>query len=191
MPVNFCGQCGSRAVPGNRFCSTCGTAIGDAYELASSNEQGPRLRAALELLARRQPAEALAILDPLCAEQPDYAVARAYRGIAYLRLTRVADARDELEHAVKLEPESFICRAKFAEFLAQLGFYDQAVAQLDVAINLPPPDASSLHAALELRNFSREKAKGIYYRPLVYPKFSRLSPRGLFRRKALSPQGEH
>jgi len=190
VAVKFCGQCGAPSSQANRFCVSCGAAVAAIQPDIAESELAPRLRAAVERLAQRDPASALAILDPLCKESPDNAIARAYRGIAYLRLTRVADARDELDAAVQLAPESFICQAKRAEFLAQLGFYDQAVAQLDVATRLTPPDAASLHAALELRNFSREKAKGIYYRPLVYPKFPRISLRAPFRRKALPLRGE-
>ena len=105
-------------------------------------------------------------------------------------MTRVADSRAELEEAIRLAPESFICRSKYAEFLARIGFYDQAVAQLDIALRVAAPDSESRLAAIELRDYSRGKSKGIYYRPLAYPKLSRLIPRALFGRKALSIQGE-
>jgi tetratricopeptide (TPR) repeat protein len=96
-------------------------------------------------------------------------------------LARVADAREDLEAAVRLEPESFICRSKYGEFLARLGFYDQAMRELDIALSLTAPDADSRRAAMELRQFSKDKAKGIFYRQTAYPKLGRLSPGRLFR----------
>ncbi|MGE0598408.1 MAG: tetratricopeptide repeat protein [Dehalococcoidia bacterium] len=111
-------------------------------------------------------------LEALVDAEPQNAVARAYLGVAYLRLTRVADAREALEQAVKLAPSSFICRAKYGEFLARLGFYDQALTQLDAALAVPPPNTESRLAALELRQHCRDKSRGLYYRPLRYPKLS-------------------
>lgn len=192
MDVKFCGQCGETAHPANRFCTACGSALRAAADTsAASSAVDPRLRAACELLSRNDVAGALPILDALCADDPSNAVGRAYRGIAYLRSTRVADARDELETSVRLAPDSFICRSKYAEFLARLGFYDQAAAQLDTALSLPVPDVESRHAAFELRQFCRDKAKGIYYRRTARPRISNLLPGPLFGRKALQTQGEN
>jgi Tfp pilus assembly protein PilF len=143
------------------------------------------------MLARNDVPGALAILEPLCADEPSMAIARAYRGIAYLRLVRVADARDELEEAVRLAPESFICRSKYAEFLGRLGFFDQAVAQLDAALAVSAPDLESRRAAIELRQFCRDKAKGIYYRHTGRPKLSNLLPKFVMARKTLQIQGEN
>jgi tetratricopeptide (TPR) repeat protein len=158
---------------------------------AAAPSSSPELRAGVERLARGDSIGALAVLEPLCKREPELAIGRAYLGVAYLRLTRVADAREELEEAVRLAPESFICRSKYAEFLARLGFYDQAVAQLDAALGSTAPDSESRLAAIELRDYSRGKSNGLYYRPLAYPKLSRLIPRPSFGRKPLSIQGEN
>lgn len=191
MDVKFCGQCGEAVQPANRFCSACGTNLVAIQAVAPlANPSLLRLKAAVESLAKNDASVALAILDQLCADEPGLAIARAYRGIAYLRLTRVADARDELLESVALAPESFICRSKYAEFLARLGFYDQAVEQLDIALVHGAPDSESRLAAIELRQFSREKMKGIYYRHTGYPKLSNILPRSLFNKKSLVTQGE-
>ncbi len=171
--VIFCGHCGERAEAGERFCVGCGAALrghqpAAAQEAPSSSEVG---RAAA-LLAKRDAAGAVAILEPYCQAQPGDAIARAYLGIAYLRLTRVADARFEIEEAVRLAPGSFICRTKYGELLARVGFYDQAMAQLDLALGLPAPDSESRHAAMELRQFCKDHAKGLVYRRLEYPRLS-------------------
>lgn len=187
MALRYCGQCGQPAAPAESFCVACGhklRAPDIQHESASepvdavSRENSIVLRHALDLLSKNDARAALVVLQRLCAEQPDWAVARAYLGIAHLRLTQVADARAELEEAVRLAPESFICRAKYAEFLARLGFYDMAAAQLDHALAHGAPDAESRHAAMELRQFSRDKSKGIYYRHSSYPKLrlGRFSP---------------
>jgi tetratricopeptide (TPR) repeat protein len=128
----------------------------------------------VRLISRGEPAEALRILTVLTAEQPDDAIARAYLGLSLLRLHRVADAREALELAVSMAPESFICRTKYAEFLARLGFFDQALAHLDIALNGEAPDAVAEMAARELRTFCKEKGKGIFYRPTASPTRLRL-----------------
>ena len=135
-------------------------------------EDGIALRYALDLLAKGDAKTAKVILLRLTEEQPRWAVARAYLGIAYMRLTEVADARVELERAVADDPESFICHSRYAELLARLGFYDKAMRQLDVALDLGAPDTDSRYAAMELRQFCKDKSKGIFYRELAYPKFS-------------------
>lgn len=192
MSVRYCGNCGQAAAPEESFCIACGVRLRplpspneDASHVALAADPGFRddqiaLRHAVGLLAKREIATALPVLERLCAERPDWAVARAYLGIAYLRATRIAESRAELETAVRIAPESFICRSKLGEFLARLGFYDQAMRELDAALAVPPPDTESYHAAMELRQFCKDKAKGIFYRQTGYPKLGRFSPARLF-----------
>ncbi|MEO6397127.1 MAG: hypothetical protein ABIP13_01550 [Tepidiformaceae bacterium] len=194
MTARYCGKCGQASSPEEAFCTACGRALrplavldGAVAEGAPAAGSGFRdheiaLRHALGLLARREVSTAVSVLERLCQERPDWAVARAYLGIAYLRATRIAESRAELEEAVRLAPDSFICRSKLGEFLARLGFYDQALRELDIALALPTPDSESFHAAMELRQFSKDKAKGIFYRPTGYPQLGRFSPARLFRR---------
>lgn len=181
MHGGYCGHCGEAAGEGERFCVACGTTLRIVGHREAITDSSP-LRHAVELLARREHQQALRELTAICADDPDSAVARAYLGIAHLRLAQVADARFELEEAVRMAPESFICRAKFAELLARIGFYDQAQAQLDAALSLQPPDGDSRLAAMELRQFCKDKAKGLHYKHLAYPRL----PFGSFipRRKA-------
>ena len=193
MNVRYCGSCGEAASSEESFCIACGLRLrplsvptGDASSTASTGDAGFRvdqiaLGHAVGLLAKREVATAVSVLERLCNERPDWAVARAYLGIAYLRATRIADSRAELEEAVRMAPESFICRSKLGEFLARLGFYDQAMRELDVALGVPPPDSDSYHAAMELRQFCKDKSKGIFYRQTAYPNLRRFSPGRLFR----------
>ena len=194
MSLRYCGNCGRAAATGESFCVACGlrlrpVSISDGEASGATTTANPAfrddqiaLRHAVGLLAKREVATAVTVLERLCDERPDWAVARAYLGIAYLRVTRIADARAELEEAVRMAPESFICHSKLGEFLARLGFYDQAMRELDVALALPPPDSESFHAAMELRQFTKDKSKGIFYRQTGYPQLGRFSPARLFRR---------
>jgi len=203
--MSYCGQCGQGTRDAEQFCIACGQrlrrpeesprqALADEStggELAPvASEDRIVLQHAVNLLARRDASTAVAVLERLCAERPEWAVARAYLGIAYLRSTRVAEARWEVEEAVRQAPESFICRTKLAEFLARLGFYDQAMAQLDRAMLLPVPDIQSHHAAMELRQFCKDKSKGIFYRETGYPRLSRLVPRRRTQQVASTVQPE-
>jgi len=186
MAVSYCGACGAEARDGESFCVACGQSLRrpDTAVVAQSGPADAAKRQdqivfqhALNLLARQDPATASGILERLVDERPDWAVARAYLGVALLRMTRVADARAELEQAVRQAPKSFICHMKYGEFLARLGFYDQAMRELDVALALPAPDAESSRAAMELRQFAKDKGKGLFYRETGYPSLSRLLPR--------------
>lgn len=199
MNTRYCGHCGHQATKEDSFCVGCGKHLRAVSEVpadvaptdTAQREDQIVLRHALELLARREVSTALTVLEKLCAERPEWAVARAYLGIAYLRTTRVADAREELEAAVQLAPDSFICRSKYGEFLARLGFYDQAMRELDIALSLPAPDGESRYAAMELRQFSKDKSKGLFYRQNAYPKLGRLLPTRFFRQPAPIPERGH
>lgn len=170
MNIGYCGRCGEAAVAGERFCVACGCGLRAANQSEPRAHTSSALRHAVALLARGEHREALEHLTTVCRDDPDNAVARAYLGIAHLRLAQVADARFELEESVRMAPESFICRTKLAELLARLGFYDQAQAQLDIALGLQPPDGDSRLAAMELRQFCKDRAKGLHYKHLAYPR---------------------
>ena len=100
----------------------------------------------------------------LCAANTQWAVAHAYLGTAYLGVARVDEARDVIERAVALAPESFICRLRYAEFLARMGHCGLAAAELDVALHVTPPDPGARDAAVALRAFCRQRARGEFYR---------------------------
>jgi tetratricopeptide (TPR) repeat protein len=176
--VRFCGRCGEESLPTEQFCVACGTrlrAAGEAppatADLAAAADATPddsaALRHAVGRLAEGDAKTAIHVLERLCAEQPGWAIAHAYLGAAYLRLTRVADARDALERAVALAPESFICHYRYGEYLARLGFYDQALREFDLALARPAPDALTARAAADLREFCKTRMKGLYYRDLA------------------------
>lgn len=192
--TRYCGQCGSAAGGGDAFCTACGRQLSAAGPAetpvptpAAHDEALASLQTAVRHLQRHRPRDAAALLEQLRESHPGWAVATAYLGIAYLRLSRVADARETLEAAVALDPDSFICRSKYAEFLARLGFYDQAVRELDAALALHPPDAESRQAALELHQFAAQRCKGLVYRVPAYPKI----PRPLARLIAPRRQAAH
>ena len=198
MAMIFCGHCGESAAASERFCVACGGKLrlpadsgtmeavssltaGVTLQAASddvllsirpSQEDAIALRHAVDLLAKGDAKTAKLVLLRLTEEQPQWAVARAYLGIACMRLTEVAEARFQLEKAVAAAPESFICRSRYAELLARLGFYDKAMRELDIALDLGAPDSDSRYAAMELHQFCKGKAKGMFYRELAYPKLN-------------------
>jgi tetratricopeptide (TPR) repeat protein len=194
MPVGYCGACGQASRQDERFCVGCGQPLRQMSPApapavdAARREDHVALERALELLAKKEPAQAIVILERLCGARPEWAVARAYLGVAYLRAARIAEARAELEEAVRQEPQSFICHAKLGEFFSRLGFYDQAVVELDLALALPPADADSRHAAMELRQFAKDKSKGMFYRQTAYPSLSRVLPRWRSTHHAAKPE---
>ncbi len=167
--ARFCGSCGATREPGAAFCTACGHAVQNA-QAQPPVVAHPHLETGVSALAAGEHAAAASALEAAVAEDPRHAVAHAYLGVAYLRLARVADARAEMETAVRLAPESFICRAKYGEFLARLGFYDQALVQLDLALAGQPPDLQAWNSGMELRQFCKDRAKGIFYRQTSYPR---------------------
>jgi Tfp pilus assembly protein PilF len=185
MTVSYCGHCGESSAGDESFCVACGhrlrrPEVQSGGDVSTADNESLPLRQALKLLAAGEPAAAADLLKVLVEAEPAWAVARAYLGLAHLQMASVAEARTELEEAVRLAPGSFICRTKYAEFLARLGFYDTAVVQLDAALQFAAPDAESLHAARELRAFCRDKAKGLFYRQTASPlafRFRNLLPR--------------
>jgi predicted Zn-dependent protease len=122
------------------------------------------LAGAVDRIASGFPTEAVDALQQLCAEHPDWAVARAYYGTALLGAHRVVEARETLEDAIALAPESFICHMRYGEYLARTGFYDRAAHELEIALHLPAPDTGARDAAAMLRSFCRQRARGMFYR---------------------------
>ncbi len=181
-PDRFCGRCGEQAAAIDFFCTGCGQPLRNQVSRPPPEEPKgdlATLQEAIRLLATRDAAAAVTLLEDLCGRSPEWAVARAYLGSAYLATFRVSDAREELEAAVALAPESFICQLRYAEFLARLGFFDQATAHLQEALSLPAPDSESRRYASELLKACRHRSAGLFYRRIAAPKLPRL----LFRRQ--------
>ena len=115
--------------------------------------------------------EAIPGLEQLCADDPAWVPARLSLGIAYLRVGRVDEAQDALEVAERLAPANFSVEVAWAEFHARLGFFDRAVTRLDRALGIPAPSQHALSAAMDLQRYSRERARKLYYRQLVWPRW--------------------
>lgn len=141
------------------------------------------LERAVASIGRGRYCDAASELSEAVQAWPEWAPARAYMGLAYLRLGEVDEARHECETAMMIAPTSFICRFVFAEYWARLGYYDRAMEQLDEAVGLTAPSVQSLLAALDFRRYCRDRAKGIYYRRTAFPRLDRLWPFGRRARK--------
>jgi len=165
-------------------------------DLQSSPAAGPpsdaaltALRSAVDLLASGQPREAIPGLEALVQGYPDWAIARAYLGSAYIEVARVEEARVALELAVAAAPGSFVCGHRHAQYLTRMGFFDQAVTELDRVLRLPAPDMESRQDALMLREACARRSRGIYYRTTAMPRLPGFVTRG-WRRFAASRRAE-
>lgn len=178
----YCGHCGARTASAGRFCTGCGQSLrgrsGDS-ESASPEAAGDLavLEESLRRLATGDPAAAIPPLEDLCRRRPEWAVASAYLGTAYFGVFRVSDARDLLEHAVRLDPESFICRVQYGHFLARLGFFDQAAEHVQAAMLLAAPSEAQRHFAAELLRMCKERSRDLFYRKIAAPRLPRLPSR--------------
>ncbi len=135
------------------------------------------------LLRRRRYAEAVTPLERAVALLPERGEPLAYLGMARLYMWDVVGAREALERALAVAPESFAVRLKHAEFLFRLGYYREALDEAERTLALTAPDAESLAFAERLAALARQKAPFAYTRqPARLPRFPF---RGLFQRLRL------
>lgn len=91
--------------------------------------------------ARRKEWEAaLAPLNSLCERVPEFAVARAYRGVALFELGAIDQGRADLDAAVDTNPDDVVARVKRAEIELRLGLLPAAEADLRAAARRTAPD---------------------------------------------------
>jgi tetratricopeptide (TPR) repeat protein len=172
-----CGGCGAGVTATARFCSACGVRLGAPEGAAAVGRNVDALLLAQEHIdAGRLPA-AIGALETLCSADPDWTAARISLGIAYLRSGRIHDAEDALSAAETSEPRTFSCELAWAEYQARLGFYDRAVTRLDRALALEAPSLRAHTTAVELRRHCRERAKHLYYREAIVPRWMSWRPR--------------
>lgn len=119
------------------------------------------------LLLRRRYAAAIAPLERAAALLPERGEPLAYLGMARLHTLDVVGAREALQRALTVAPESFAVRLKYAEFLCRLGYYREALDEAERCLALTAPDAESLAFAQRLAALARQKAPFAYTRPLA------------------------
>ncbi len=194
----FCPECGRQCEKSAQFCQRCGARLEEMPRWAvpmleqgyTALQQGD-LERALALLAeacsvapddprahlglaiahlhRGDLNQAEAALRRTLDLDPAQAVAHAYLGALLVRHYQVADARVEMDLALKHGPGEFIVRLKRGEFFYRLGFFPDAVAELRTALALPAPSPESRLVAQELLMQARDRAKGSFTRQAVFP----------------------
>jgi tetratricopeptide (TPR) repeat protein len=141
------------------------------------------------LLRRRRFADALAPLEQAVAALPDRGEPLAYLAMARLHTLDLTGARETMEDALTLAPNSFAVRLKHAEMLFRLGYYREALAEARITLGLTAPDAESLAFAERLADLARRKAPQAYTRqpgrlprlgiPRLFGRLSARRPRGI------------
>ncbi|MBI5864995.1 MAG: tetratricopeptide repeat protein [Planctomycetes bacterium] len=127
-------------------------ALWNIWMRAGSDDARSELSRAVRLLQGDQPGEALAILESICAREPEYAEVHHQRAIALHTLGRLDEARCEYNAAAALNPQHFAALAALghicidrSEFVGALKHYRDAVA-----IHPNIPDLPELLPKLEL-----------------------------------------
>ena len=198
--MQYCTHCGSPCSDAARFCAACGSrlappaatvdALTEGYErLAHGDTEEARrsleralsetpdqpdvyLGLGVALLRQKEWAGAAGYLERAQALLPTDGVVHAYLGAARLGQFRVAEARALLDEALALAPQDFIVRLKRGEFFLRLGFYAEAVVELQAAVRLPVTEDASRDYARRLLVEARERAKQSITRRVALPRLT-------------------
>lgn len=90
-------------------------------------------RTAHDLLSRRAPREALAVLEPALGEEPENRGLRSLRAWAYLMRAQLRRAEDELAVLVEEDPADVWSRHALGRALERQSRYDEALPHLRLA----------------------------------------------------------
>ncbi|MET3963422.1 Tfp pilus assembly protein PilF [Marmoricola sp. OAE513] len=90
-------------------------------------------RVAFDLLSRRAPEEALALLEPALAEDPGNTGLRTLRAWAYFIRVQLGSAETELRSLVEETPDDVWTRFTLGRVLERQSRYDDALPQLRLA----------------------------------------------------------
>jgi Flp pilus assembly protein TadD len=90
-------------------------------------------RTAFDLLSRRAPKEALAVIEPALAEDPDNTALRTLRAWAYLLQARLGRAEAELERLVEENPADDWSRLALGRCLERQSRFAEALPHLRLA----------------------------------------------------------
>ena len=114
-------------------------------------------RVAHDLLVRRAPVEALAVLEPALAEEPANTGLRSLRAWAYLIRVQLRRAEDELRSLVADDPSDVWARHTLGRALERQSRYSEALPHLRLAAAMSgDPEHASAVARVEARVGSRD-----------------------------------
>ncbi len=162
----FCTTCGQPRTHAARFCAFCGQSVLSAPD-------APFARADA-LLRQGEPAKAEAELRRFIAAQGDDAAARALLGSALMAQFQFDDAREELDAAVRIDPDDAFVRVKRAEYFFRLGLFRDAEQELELAKQSPVADPTTYFYARQLLNEVRTRARRSFTRQTLSLDFDRV-----------------
>lgn len=105
-------------------------------------------RVAYDLLCRRAPNEALTVVEPALAEDPDNTGLRTLRAWAFLIRAQLGPAEAELERLVEADPSDVWARHALGRALERQSRYADALPHLRLAAVM---SGDSVHAAAVAR----------------------------------------
>jgi tetratricopeptide (TPR) repeat protein len=131
-----------------------------AHYLDAGNtvEAEPRIKAILEKnnkelmgrffdarlrLLQRKPDDAITLLQGVVKDEPQFAGAHHFLGVAYVQKRQAAQARSAFAEAVKLNPTLAESRTALAELYLAEGSYDLAIEQAQAAVQINPRNAQA------------------------------------------------
>lgn len=193
----YCIHCGQAIEPAARFCARCGRAVHTHPDQAAALMRGLQsmregnTAAAIEHLQRALDREsdrfaAQLALATLCLQQrapalaerhlrdalvlkPNHAQAHALLGSTLALEFRFDNARDALDTAVLLSPNDWLVRVTRAEFFFKLGFFSDALKELECASRLPCSDPVAAQRVNLLLLETRARARrGFTRQPLPF-----------------------
>lgn len=91
--------------------------------------------------AKGHHSHAIALYDRAIGMQPDQSPFYVGRGVSHYELKRMDSAEQDLRKAVLLDPELFMARFTFGQFLLERRAYREAISELSAASNILPEHA--------------------------------------------------
>jgi predicted Zn-dependent protease len=118
--------------------------------------------------------EAEAMLGPIARAAPGVIGGLAWAYLGRLRKLRfdIEGAWEALERALHQAPDHFVVRLERGIFFLRLGFYSEAIAELEAALRSAPEGAAREHAYRLLQR-AWERGKGSFVRRAVLPDVGR------------------
>src|SRR5574341_352198 len=115
-------------------------------------------------LARGNPDEAIPALQRVTKEEPRFALAHRYLGLAFQTAGQLAQARRELIEAVKLAPLQVDSRVELAALHLAEGSVDLALEQAQAAVGLNPfhAGAAIVLGEVYLRKGDKARARNVH-----------------------------
>ncbi len=153
-------------------------AIAEARRLLAGRGEAPAL-VLLGVCAWQEsgPRDAIAWFRAATERSPDDGMAHGYLALALVSVGMVDAARDALDRALGLAPESFTVRLISAQYAYRLGLYPEAVRRLECALALGASDAASYALARALLQRVRDRGQGSFERRVGTVPLARLVAR--------------